>query len=80
MKQLLIFSAPSWCAPCVQLKKELEKISIEYEYIDVDQEPDKAAEYKLRGVPVLIKLQDGKEVDRKTGTMSSSAIEEWFKI
>lgn len=74
MIEVLKFSA-AWCTPCKVLAatlKDKEGIT----NIDVDADRDKAIEFGVRSVPTLVFLKDGKEVDRKTGLMSTSQYEE----
>ena len=60
MKKIKVFTAP-WCMPCKQLKEKtlplLMEEGVEIEVIDLEESPDLAAEYKVRGVPTM--LYDG---------------------
>lgn len=50
-----------------------EKISIPFEVIDIDETPNLAMQYGVRGVPTLIVLDDdGKELRRKVGMQRES--------
>lgn len=60
------------CPGCKVLKKHMEdtdlsKFDIEEYNIDTHEGMTKAMEYSIMSVPVLIKLQDGVEVDRLNG-------------
>ena len=81
MKQLLKFSA-TWCGPCKMLAGSLESADlgdVELVEIDIDENIEKALEYKVRGVPTLVLVEDGVEVKRKSGVMMAREIEEFIK-
>jgi thioredoxin 1 len=44
--------------------------------IDIDKNRELTAEYGVRSVPTLVFLEDGKEVERKTGLMSLGQYQE----
>ena len=72
--EVLKFSA-NWCTPCKVLSATL-KDAEGLKEIDIDQNRELTAQYSVRSVPTLVFLQDGKEVERKTGLMSMSQYEE----
>jgi thioredoxin 1 len=72
--EVLKFSA-NWCTPCKVLSATL-KDAEGLKEIDIDKNRELTAEYGVRSVPTLVFLQDGKEVERKTGLMSMSQYEE----
>jgi len=78
-KKVLKFAA-SWCQPCKMLSKTIEGMTIEtpIEEVDIDDNQELAVEYKVRGVPTLVMLDDDKEVKRITGALSSTQLEEWL--
>lgn len=68
--RLLKFSA-SWCGPCKVLEHTLEKLGIEHETIDIEENEKIAADYKIRSVPTLVLLDDNeKEIKRSIGNIS----------
>ena len=79
MKKILKFSA-SWCQPCKMLAKNLEtaKLSVPVEEIDIDEKTDMSVEYKIRGVPTLVMLEDGKEIKRVSGVKSVDELRSWL--
>jgi len=68
MKQVLYFSAP-WCGPCKQFKPIMESLSSEMsiEFVDVDSNPNKAAQFNVRSVPTTVFLENGVETSRVVG-------------
>ena len=78
MKKLLKFSA-GWCGPCKMLSKIMEgqDIGVQVEEIDIDENSELAAKYGIRGVPTLIVIEDGVEINRKTGMMQLQQIKEF---
>ncbi len=73
----LLFKA-TWCAPCKQLDKLLGAMGIEALRVDVDKDLGIAERYKIRSVPVLVKLVDGEEVDRVVGMTNQSNLRRWI--
>lgn len=56
-ESLKMYGAP-WCGDCVRSKALLDRLNVEYEYLDVDQIPDakqKAIEISGRqSIPVIV--------------------------
>lgn len=57
----------AFCGPCTRLDAFLAAEGYKYTDLDADVEQALVAKYGVRGVPTLIKLVDGKEVDRVIG-------------
>ena len=60
-----------WCGPCKMLAPILEELSNEYDDVDfikvnVDNEPELAAQYQIMSIPAVFLFKDG-EVVAKTG-------------
>lgn len=76
--KVLKFEA-AWCGPCKALTAVLSgmegKISVPIEKVDIDEQPDLAIQYGVRGVPTMILIgDDGKELKRKVGAMREAEI------
>lgn len=81
MKQLYKFSA-AWCQPCKSLSGILKHVNfgdVELIEIDIDENTEKTTEFKIRGVPTMVLMEDGKELRRKSGVMMADQIEEFIK-
>jgi thioredoxin 1 len=76
-KVIINFSA-EWCGPCKMMKPLLEKFSNEHEgrlaKIDVDQTPEIAAKYGIRGIPTFIVFEKGEVVEKKVGVIQESEL------
>lgn len=76
---LVDFFAP-WCQPCRQLTPMLEELASEAEGIakvvkvNVDQEMDLAAAFRVEAVPTMIVFEAGKVIERFQGVQSKSKI------
>ena len=76
MKTMKYFSAV-WCGPCKAFKPIMNEIAgqgYSIEFIDVDQEQNKATKYGVRSVPTVVIEENGIEVDRFVGSMSKQQV------
>ena len=56
------------CPPCKFVSNFLNDKGVEFEVVDVTEQPEVASEYGVMGVPVTILLdEEGKEVQRSVG-------------
>lgn len=65
----------TWCRPCAQMHKTLEKLQTELEFItvekiDVEEDDTLVKEFKIKSVPTLLLFKDGKMVEKVTGTIT----------
>ena len=62
-----------WCAPCRMLSPVLEDLAGEYDgqvrfgQVNVEEHPQLASEYRVRGVPTLLLFKDGQVQDVLVG-------------
>ena len=76
MKTMKYFSA-TWCGPCKAFKPIMNEIAGEgysIEFIDVDQEQNKATKYAVRSVPTVVIEENGIEVDRFIGSIPKQIV------
>lgn len=81
-KEVYIFSSVT-CSPCRMLKPLLtdfcERFDVPLTVYDMDSAREEFIAHNVRGVPTILIVEDGKEVDRVIGHQTFSSIEELFK-
>ncbi|TAM83147.1 MAG: thioredoxin TrxA [Candidimonas sp.] len=76
---LVDYWAP-WCGPCKMIAPMLEEASKEYQgritfaKVNVDENPDTAAKFGIRGIPTLMLFKNGKTAATKVGALSKSQL------
>lgn len=75
-KPVLVDFFAEWCSPCKIQAPILKEVATEMGdavriiKIDVDKNPQVAADYQVRGVPTLMIFRDGKVLWRQSGVQS----------
>ncbi|PHR24015.1 MAG: thioredoxin [Fluviicola sp.] len=76
---LLDFYA-DWCGPCQTLLPIVDKLSNEYKgtveirKVNVDENQELAAQFKVRSIPALFFIKDNQIVDRVNGVVPEGAL------
>jgi len=71
-----------WCAPCKMIAPIVEELSNEYQgqvkftKVDVDENPEVAQKYGVRGIPTLLIFNDGAPVDQLVGALPKKTIKD----
>lgn len=72
-KLVLVDFFATWCAPCMLLNPQIEKLAKEFEgkvkiiKVDIDKEKSIAARYGIQSIPNLMLFKDGHHVSSKMG-------------
>ena len=74
-----------WCGPCKMIAPSLEEIATEMEgqvkvtKLNVDENPDLAAQYGVRSIPTLMLFKGGEPASMQVGARPKSALADWIK-
>ena len=74
-----------WCGPCRMMTPNFERAAPRLEprvrlgKLDTEAEPAIAQRYGIRGIPSMVMVRKGREVDRTSGAMPTSAIIGWVE-
>jgi thioredoxin 2 len=69
-----------WCGPCQMIAPIIEELAAEMAgrlrvaKLNVDENPATAGRFEIRGIPALLVLKDGREVDRIVGVQPKAEI------
>lgn len=81
MKKVLDFYAP-WCAPCKAAEKTIMDVAgalgLPVEKVNVEVSRSVFDQFGVKRVPTLVVIDDQKEVDRLSGTLTRESLTEFF--
>ena len=72
----------AWCGPCKAIAPILDEIAEQYAgrvtiaKLNVDENPETAAKFGIRGIPTLMLFKDGQPTETKVGALSKSQLQE----
>lgn len=73
-----------WCGPCKMIAPALEEIATELSgkvkvaKVNIDENPELAAQYGVRSIPTLMLFKDGEVADMKVGAAPKTALSAWI--
>lgn len=75
----------AWCGPCKAIAPILDEIAEQYAgrvtiaKLNVDENPETAAKFGIRGIPTLMLFKDGKPAETKVGALSKSQLQDFLE-
>lgn len=74
----------AWCGPCQMLSPVVDEVAEEAQDIkvgkvNIDEQPDLAAQFNVMSIPTLVLFKDGKATEQSVGVVSKAAILEMVK-
>lgn len=75
----------AWCGPCVAIAPIVEELGKEYAgkvlvgKLNVDENPSTTGRFQIFGIPTLLIIKNGEEVDRIVGLIPKAHIEARLK-
>ncbi len=78
-KPVLLDFWATWCMPCRMLSPTIDQIAEENPHIkvgkvNVDEEPELAAQFKIMSIPALIVMKDGQIAGQSVGVRPKEQI------
>lgn len=73
-----------WCGPCKAIGPALEEISeelngkVKIAKVNIDENPEIAAQFGIRSIPTLMMFKDGEVADQRVGAQPKSALSSWI--
>ena len=69
----------SWCGPCRMLSPIVDEVAeertdVKVGKVNVDEQPDLAAEFGVMSIPTLLVFRDGKLVNQSVGARPKSGV------
>ena len=80
---LVDFWAP-WCGPCRVVSPALERLAraragqLKVVKVNTDSEPALAQRYQVQGIPLIVLMRDGAEIDRRVGALPEPQLAAWL--
>jgi len=78
------FWAP-WCGPCLQMAPVFKEVALALPLkaqlikVNTDNQQILGTQYSIQSIPTLIIFKNGKEIDRLSGSLSASRLENWIR-
>ena len=77
-KLVVVDFSAEWCGPCRLIAPIIHEIADEYDgrivagEVNVDSNPQVTLQYKVRNIPTVLFIKNGKEVDKLLGVFPKS--------
>lgn len=69
----------AWCGPCQMLSPVVDQVAAEAQGIkvgkvNIDEQPDLAAQFDVMSIPTLVVFKDGKAVEQSVGVIPKETV------
>jgi thioredoxin 2 len=74
-----------WCGPCKAMAPVYERLAGEFEpqirflKVDTEAEPQLAARYNIRSIPMLMLFRNGSVAAQRAGALDAQALRSWLR-
>ncbi|HSG28072.1 MAG TPA: thioredoxin domain-containing protein, partial [Candidatus Krumholzibacterium sp.] len=74
-----------WCSSCQVMGGLLNEVGPEYSEkadfykLDVTKNPDTASKFRISGVPTVVAIRNGQEIDRQKGLIPIDELKSWIE-
>lgn len=81
-KLVVVDLSAEWCGPCRMVAPIIHELAAEYEgrivagELNVDENPEVTARYKVRNIPTVLFFKNGEVVEKQVGAVPKSSYKE----
>lgn len=74
----------AWCGPCKAIAPILDEVAEQYAgrvtiaKLNVDENPETAAKFGIRGIPTLMLFKNGEPIETKVGAISKTQLQDFL--
>ena len=74
----------AWCGPCKAIAPILDEVAEQYAgrvtiaKLNVDENPETAAKFGIRGIPTLMLFKNGEPAETKVGAVSKTQLQDFL--
>ena len=81
-KLVVVDLSAEWCGPCRMVAPIIHELAAEYEgrivagELNVDENPEVTARYKVRNIPTVLFFKNGEVVEKQVGAVPKASYKE----